>query len=471
MPGSSHAEEVNTLMGRTIAVLDPVTRVEGHLRVQITVCHGRVEVAKVQGTMYRGLENVLVGKHPDDARLICQRVCGVCPTSHGLAAVKAVECMGQAALPPNAHVLRNLLLGAELLHSHILHFYHLCLPDYIEMPTQSPWGPSFGGDRRVSPEDTNQLISHYREGFRQRRNAHTLGAVVGGKMPHPAGMALGGMTTRLSAQERLTLRGILDELDTFVQEKMIPDVDKLAAYYQDYVEIGRGTGEFLCLGAFYDPLLGRELFPAGHMRIPPPGGHVLPVDTDRIQESAYFSWYADEGARNPFDGATEPDKDKERGYSWIKAPRYKGKACEVGPYARLAMLGLIDANSSVMGRILARVVETRILVKRMKDWLEQYEEGGQTWQIFDVPDSGMAVGRAEAPRGSLAHYVVIRDRRIHRYQMVTPTSWNCSPRDGSGLPGVLEQAIQGTTVEDKDEPIEVLRIVHSFDPCMACSVH
>ena len=468
--GSFLGVEVDKVMTQTITVLDPISRIEGHLRLEINVSEGRVQHARARGTMYRGFENVLAGRHPDDARLLCQRVCGVCPTSHGLAAADAIERMQGVALPRNAHILRNLLLGAELLHSHILHFYHLCLPDYLEMPAQSPWGPSFGGDRRVSPEDTDRMMNNYREAFRQRRNGHTLGGVLGGKMPHSNGIALGGMTTRLSADEILTLRNILDEIDAFLREKMIPDSSKLASYYPDYSQIGRGTGDFLCFGAFYDPVLGRELFPSGYKRTLPGGGG-FPLDFNDVTESSYYSWYADDGTRNPFGGSTEPDKEKERGYSWIKAPRYDGKVCEVGPYARLAVLGLVDANSSVMGRILARVQEAALLARRMKEWVEQYEETGPTREVFQAPESGTAVGRTEAPRGGLAHYVIIHDYLIHKYQIVTPTSWNCSPRDGGSLPGLLEQATVGTSVQDEREPIEVMRIVHSIDPCMACSVH
>jgi hydrogenase large subunit len=277
------------------------------------------------------------------------------------------------------------------------------------------------------------------------------------------------MTTRLSGGDIQFLRELLDEIEGFVQGQMIPDGETLAAYYPDYAQIGRGTGHYLCLGAFYEPALGRELFPPGY-RAPPPAG-VAPPDMRRVQESSYYAWYADDAPRNPFEGSTQPDREKARGYSWIKAPRYQGKVCEVGPYARLAVLGAVGPTSSVLGRIQARVQETALLTGRMKDWLGQYEATGPTRASFRLPASGEAVGRTEAPRGSLSHYVVLRDQVIHTYQIVTPTSWNCSPKDEGNVPGVLEQAVLGTIVQDESEPIEVLRIVHSFDPCMACSVH
>ncbi len=459
-------------MGKILSILDPVTRVEGHLRLRLRTSDSRVEQAMVQGTMYRGFENVLVGKHPDDARIICQRICGVCPSSHGIAAADAVERIAGATLLPNAHILRNLLLGSELLHSHILHFYHLCLPDYLQMPEGSPWGPSVTLDRRLSPETTDLLFRHYLEAFHQRKKAHTIGALVGGKMPHCSGLALGGMGTRLDSQAVDRLAGLLEELLDFAVSTMIPDAHTIAEAYPDYFLIGKGTGNFLCFGAFPDPATGRDLFPAGFRPdLPSTGSPVLPVLLNQVTESARYSWFRQEGERHPLEGETLPEREKAGAYSWIKAPRYHGRVCELGPYARLAMLGIVEANSSVMGRIMARVTETALLVKHMKRWLEQYQPTEPSLEAVDPPKSGFAVGRTEAPRGGLAHYVVVREGLIERYQIVTPTAWNCSPRDDGSEPGLLEGAAEGTRLRDEGDPIEVLRIVHSLDPCMACSVH
>lgn len=457
----------------TIAILDPVTRVEGHLRLKITVSSGRVESAQAQGTMYRGFENLLTGKSPDDARILTQRICGVCPASHGVVAADAIERMKGVLLPPNALVLRNLLLGAEFLHSHLLHFYHFCVPDFIRMPESSPWGAGYGGDRRLSPEEEAEIYSHALEAFRHRRSAHTIGALVGGRMPHATGIALGGMSAALSPAASETIANLLAELETFVQGKMLPDAKKIASAYSDYFSIGKGTGNFLCFGAFPDPATGKLLFRKGFRSIVP--GHPnppAPLQMDKVTESIASSWYAGSGApQSPSQGTTVPAPDKETAYSWIKAPRYMGKVCEVGPFARLAMLGLVKTNSSVMGRILARVAETAILVQAMKKWLDLYRFDGPFRVPTETPASGTAIGLGEAPRGSLAHFVTVAGGAIDKYQIVTPTSWNCSPRDGQGTPGVAEKAAAGTPVANEQEPIEVLRVLHSFDPCMACSVH
>lgn len=457
----------------TVAILDPVTRVEGHLRLKITISSGRVASAQAQGTMYRGFENLLKGKSPDDARILAQRICGVCPASHGLVAVDAIERMNGLTPPANALVLRNLLLGAEFLHSHILHFYHMCVPDFVRMPESSPWGVGFGGDRRLSPEEEAEIYSHAMEAFQHRRSAHVIGALVGGRMPHATGIALGGMSAPLRPAALETIANLLAEIETFVQGKMVPDAKKIASAFRDYFSIGKGTGNFLCFGAFPDPASGKLLFKKGFRAIlPGPPTPPAPLQIDKIAESVGFSWYAGSGLpQSPFQGTTVPAPNKETGYSWIKAPRYMGKVCEVGPFARLAMLGLVKTTSSVMGRILARVAETAILVQAMKKWLDQYTPDGPIRVPAEAPASGASIGLGEAPRGSLAHYVTLAGGAIENYQIVTPTSWNCSPRDGQGVPGVAEKAAAGTPVANEQEPIEVLRVLHSFDPCMACSVH
>lgn len=460
-------------MAQTIAILDPVSRVEGHLRLKITISSGRVASAHAQGTMYRGFENLLKGKAPDDARILTQRICGVCPASHGLAAADAIERMRGISLPANALVLRDLLLGAEFLHSHILHFYHLCIPDFIRMPASSPWGVGYGGDRRLSSEEEAEIYRHALEAFQHRRSAHTIGALVGGRMPHATGIALGGMSAALSPAASETIANLLAELETFVQGKMVPDAKKIASVYKDYFSIGRGTGDFLCFGAFPDPGSGTLLFRKGFRSIVP--GHPTlpaPLQMDKVTESIAFSWYRGSGApQSPLQGTTVPDPEKENGYSWIKAPRYMGKVCEVGPFARLAVLGLVKTNSSVMGRILARVAETALLIQAMKKWLDQYQFEGPFRVPTAAPASGTSIGLGEAPRGSLAHYVTLAGGAIDKYQIVTPTSWNCSPRDERGVPGIAEKAAAGTPITNEQEPVEVLRVLHSFDPCMACSVH
>lgn len=455
-------------MGQTISVIDPVSRVEGHLSLEITTADGKVEEALVKGTMYRGFENLFAGKQPDDARTICQRVCGVCPTSHGLAAVNAMQHMIPVILPDNAYLLRNLLLGAEFLHSHILHFYHLCVPDYIEMPATSPWGPVYGGDKRLPAAEAEQLFNHAVEAFRQRQKAHTIGAMIGGRMPHSMAIVIGGITGGLNAEQVENIDRLLNDIHSFIETRMVPDLARLETHYPDYYEIGKGTGHFISFGGFWDPKTNKNLFAAGYRDA---AGRIMPISSSYVTESTYYSWYQGDFPGNPFGTTTVPDKNKSRGYSWIKAPRYVGQVCEVGPFARLAVSGSVQGLSSVMGRIRARVEEARLLTVQMKTWLAAYKESGPTYVFVGQPSVGCAVGTVEAPRGSLAHYVTVCNGAIDKYQIVTPTCWNCSPKDERGCAGVLEHAAVGTSVEDEAEPIEVMRIVHSLDPCMACSVH
>ena len=449
-------------------VIDPVSRIEGHLRIDTTIHQGEVTDTRVGGTMYRGFENILLGKNPDDARTISQRICGVCHASHGLASVQVIEQMAGASIPRNAHLLRNLLLGSEFLHSHILHFYHLCLPDYIEMPPSSPWGAPYGGDKRIPPGQALHLKNHHLEAFRVRQKAHTIGALIGGKMPHCTGIALGGMTRPLDTEAIQRIDRLLDEIGAFVFGKMLPDVATLEQYYPDYREVGQGTGNQLCFGGFYEPDESKYLFSAGAKTA---AGNIVPISLNLVRETSRYAYYEGDSPMNPFTEETIPSLTKDEAYSWTRAPRYMGTVCEVGPFARLAVNGMVTGNSSVLGRIGARVLETALLLQRMKAWVAKYQEHAPIWTFIDQPASGLASGFIEAPRGSLAHYVIVNDGKIARYQVVTPTCWNCSPRDHEGTPGLLEQSITGTSVANDTEPIEVLRIVHSVDPCMACSVH
>jgi len=311
-------------------------------------------------------------------------------------------------------------------------------------------------------------MDNYLEAFRCRQKAHTIGALIGGKMPHCVGIAIGGVTGRLTSEEIERIDQLIDEIATFVLGKMAPDVGKLDSYYPDYLEVGRGTGRFLCFGAFYDPDEEQYFLTPGYKA---ESGEVFPISLPLVNESTRFSYYIGDKSAVPFLGDTLPHKTKQGAYSWIKAPRYLGNVSEVGPYARLSVKGLMNGNSSVLGRIRARAIEAVLLVQQMKTWLAKYQSQEPNRALLNQPDSGLEAGFLEAPRGSLAHYVIVNEKIIKNYQVVTPTCWNCSPRDDNGTPGLLEQALIGTPVANESEPIEVLRVIHSLDPCMACSVH
>jgi hydrogenase large subunit len=477
-------------MAKTITV-GPVTRIEGHLDIEVTLdtVDGVQQVvdARVSGTMFRGFEIILKGKHPRDAIPLTQRICGVCPTSHGMAASMTLEAAygPSAAPPPNGRILRNLIHGADFLQSHILHFYHLALLDYVDSP--GVLGATSSAHRYTAPDvipgpEAAGLLENYVKAMDIRRKTHQMGAIFGGKMPCTPVFVAGGCTQTLTdtldlatageptGSERIAqFRKLLDEARGFIDAAYLPDVRSLVRRFPAYSKIGRGCGNLLAFGAF-------DLDDTGSKRLLKRGvytkGEDGPLDVGRITEHVTHSRYRDGvGALPPGEGVTEPEADKRGAYSWIKAPRYLDRPHEVGPLARAWIAGLYRRGPSVMDRLMARALETRHVAGAMAAWLGELTIDGPTSVRFRHPTSGAGIGLTEAPRGALAHWTQFEENAIRRYQVVTPTAWNGSPRDGLGQKGPIEQALIGTPVRDKEEPIELLRVVHSFDPCLACSVH
>ena len=482
----------------TTITIDPLTRLEGHLSVKIQVDGGQVTGAHSSGTLYRGFENILVGRDPRDTTLITQRVCGVCPVSHAVASALCVEAAWGVTVPDNARLIRNLILGANFLQSHILHFYHLSLLDYITGPAMSPWIPRYDTDSRFTQAQNDALVEHYVQALAARRQAHEMGAVFGGKLPHAAAFEVGGITAGPSSERINAFRGPLTSLTTFVEEVYLPDVELLAETHPDYYGIGRGYGNLLAYGAFDQDATGTsKLFQRGYCL--DGSTQILELDISHISEQVAHAWYAAPESTNtatpsgdptlphrdslplvmeggeiglyPGEGFTQPDPDKPDAYSWIKAPRYGDLPCEVGPLARLWINSDYRNGISVIDRHRARAQEAHQLVQAMSDWLDRLQEGGPIYELPSPPTEAEGIGLSEAPRGALGHWMRIEGEQVALYQIVPPTCWNCSPRDGRGMPGPLEQALLGTPVADSEQPIEVLRVVHSFDPCLACAVH
>ena len=471
-------------------ILGPVTRIEGHLDCEVTLdtVDGVQQVvdARVSGTMFRGFEPILEGKHPRDAIHITQRICGVCPTAHAMAASLTLEAAygSIATPPPNGRILRNLIHGADFLQSHILHFYHLALLDYVDSPGIAGTGSTqrYAAPDAVSGPAAAQLLAHYVKAMDVRRKTHQMGALFGGKMPCSPVFVAGGCTQTLTdtldlatvgeptASERIAqFRRLLDEILAFIDAAYLPDVRSLARRFPAYSEIGRGCGDFLAFGAFdLDETGSEKLLRRGVST----QGEVGPLDVGQISEHVTHSRYRDAGAAlPPAEGVTQPDPDKTGAYSWIKAPRYQNRPHEVGPLARAWIAGLHRRGPSVMDRLMARALETRHVARAMVAWLGELSVEAPTSARFRHPTSGAGIGLTEAPRGALAHWSQFEQNAIRRYQVVTPTAWNGSPMDALGQKGPMEQALIGTPVRDKDEPVELLRVVHSFDPCLACSVH
>lgn len=483
--------------------IDPITRIEGHLRIEIEVDGGVIHEARSSGALYRGLEQILVGRHPLDAQKITQRICGVCPLAHSTAASfcldRALGLVGK--IPENGRLLRNLILGANFLHNHILHFYHLALPDYLDPSALSKADDlaSLAGflaldghvaDRCFSQKENQRLARHYLSALTMRRKAQELVALFGGKMPHDMAIVPGGVTHRPQLEEIEAFRFRLREIRAFIEETYFPDVLLLVERYFDHLELGR-VGCFLSFGGFPEegapPQSQTCTFPAGVLG----REGAEPLDAGVIAESVACSWYEGNDSRHPLEGWTEPAsaEAKTGAYSWIKAPRYRGEAYEVGPAARLLVglsLGSEELRSSVQeglrevgikpeelgsvaGRHLARALEARYLAAKMEGWLKAVDPDGPVAISHQIPQEAEGYGMTCAPRGALGHWIRIEEGRIRNYQVVSPTTWNASPRDEQGIPGAIEQALVGTKVQS-DGIAEAGRIVRSFDPCLACAV-
>jgi hydrogenase large subunit len=454
-------------------VLDPVTRLEGHLQVAVerNDQNGTVASAQSSGMMFRGFEILLQGKDPRDAVHITQRICGVCPVNHAMASVLAMEAAAGFQAPDNARIIRNLILGADFLHSHILHFYHLALPSYIQGPAMPPWTPTYTADMRFDAAQTQNLVNHYVQALAVRRQAHEMGTILGGKLPHTNAYEFGGVTVVPDASLISRFAAYLNQIIAFVDGTYLPDVNLLAQTYGDYFDIGRGYGNLLAFGVFDLNASGSsKLLARG--RVANASGSVQAVDLNSIVEQTQYSWYTDAtSGLNPSQGQTIPSPDKANGYSWLKAPRYGGVPYETGALARMWVNGDYRAGVSVMDRHLARAQETSKIAHAMSGWLGQINLSASSYTQTPVPSSGSGVGLTEAPRGALGHWLRISNRAIAAYQILTPTCWNCSPKDGAGVAGPLEKALEGTPMSDAAQPVEVLRVVQSFDPCLSCAVH
>ena len=479
-------------MSRTIKI-DPVTRIEGHLAIEAVVDDGVVKAASSAGTLFRGFEIILQGRDPRDANRLTQRICGVCPASHATASALCLdEAFGLAGkIPDNAKLIRALILGSNFLQSHILHFYHLAALDYVDaagaVGNLAPFVPRYEGDYRVSGRENAELVNHYLKALDIRRKSQEMLAIFGGKMPHNVSIVPGGVTENPSEERITNFLWRLNEIRDFVDNTYIPDVIAVAKAYSDYFEIGKGCRRLLAYGGLDLPA-GR-LFKAG---VVSEGLQCRQFAPKNVTEDVKHSWYADStSGRNPAQGQTKPQPGKEKAYSFLKSPRYEGKVFEAGPLARmvsnylqgdegtkglidslLGQLGAdIDSLFSVAGRHAARALEAKLVSDAMVEWLQQLKPGQPAIVAAEVPDRSEGTGLTEAPRGALGHWMTIRDGKIERYQVITPTAWNASPKDDKDQPGPIEQAIIGTKVKDTDNPFELVRIVRSFDPCLACSVH
>lgn len=498
--------------------IDPITRIEGHLAVSIEVSEAAVSEAYCRGEMFRGFETILKGRDPLDAQQITQRICGVCPISHGLASVLAQDQAYGVMPPANGRLLRNLILGANYIQSHIIHFYHLAAMDFIDVTAISqyngkdpqllefkswvlaqqsaggqfpaaPFLPRYDGLYMQDAQANITAIQHYLKGLRMRALAQKMAAVFAGKMPHAAAIVPGGVSERVTAQKIAAYSAMLHELQQFIDTCYLPDVLAVAGAFPDYLNIGKGCGNYMAYGVFQDNADANSMFLPSGVLI---NGRSADLDIERITEDVGYSFYRSASGLAPWSGQTEPAPDKAKAYSWLKAPRYQGMVMEVGPLARVMIavsknkdsalaqivgrvgyqLGIgPESLDSTMGRHAARAIECKYVADQCAQWVSQLKPDEPTFTDFLIPSRARGVGLTEAPRGALGHWLEIEGYKISRYQCVVPTTWNCSPRDDKGNPGAVEQALVGTPVVDGLHPIEAARVVRAFDPCIACAVH
>ena len=503
-------------MGRII--IDPVTRIEGHLKIEAIVDNGVVKDARSTGNMFRGIELILRGRDPRDAQVITQRICGVCPQSHGIAATLNLDSAFGIAdkIPENARIIRNLIQGAHVAQDHVLHFYHLAALDYVDITDVAryegsdadlksikdfiargelgPFLPRYEGDYRLPPELNQQAVAHYVKALEIRRIGHEMVSIWSGKIPHSVGVIPGGVTSTPTVDKIMSFLWKLRILQEFINNVYIPDVLAVAGAYADYFEIGAGCKNLLSYGGYdldgkdADLTRRKRLFKQGTTSADlKPGG----LDINKITEDVRQSWYDSPSGLHPSNGETNPDYGKPGAYSWVKSPRYDGKVYEVGPLARVAVsyahgdpeitamvggaLAKLKASPqalfSVLGRHLARALSAKFIADSVEKWLLELKPGEPTFVEYTIPEESKGFGITEASRGALGHWIEIKDKKIANYQCVVPTTWHCSPRDDNGNPGPIEQAIIGTKIKDESNPFEIVRIIRSFDPCLACAIH
>jgi hydrogenase large subunit len=553
-------------------VIDPITRIEGHLRIEAEVdANNTVTKAYSSGTMVRGIEIILKGRDPREAWAFTQRACGVCTTVHAFASIRSVEDALGIKIPKAANLMRNMMIAQQYVHDHIMHFYHLHALDWVDVvsalkadPAQtsaiqqkiSPWPNSspayFAGIQskvqgivdsgqlsifanaywghpayKLPPEVNLLAVAHYLEALDAQRTFTKIHTIIGGKNPHP-NFVVGGVPmpidlnsdTALNTDRLSIIKDSIDRMITFVDQVYLPDLLAIAPYYLEYAGLGEGLGNFLTWGEFPDTdnsdtskflvprtvITGRDL-----TNIKEPD----PRDFNRMKEFITHSWYEYSDGDNvglfPWQGETkfnytgpQPPYDQlnvDQKYSWLKAPRWAETPMEVGPLARVLALyatghaqtkDLVDsvlkslnapltAVFSTLGRTAARAIETKVfadfMLQTYNNLITTIKAGdtqtfdGDRWDPLGWPSHAEGFGYMEAPRGALGHWVVIDHGKISNYQMVVPTTWNGSPRDQKDQPGAYEASLVGTPLAKPEWPLEILRTIHSFDPCMACAIH
>ena len=455
-------------MSTTITV-NPITRISGFMQIEVTIDKHKIIDAKSSGLMYRGFEKMLVERPPLDAIFFTERICGICSAAHSIVSARALEDALKVHLIQNNLYLREIIHGFEILQNHLRHFYFFMLPDFIVTPNISPISSAGGYDLRL-PDKLNKKISEdYLEAAIVSRLAHQGEAVIGGKAPHNHGIFVGGVTEKLDSYRLLECKALIQRIKNFVVDKMLEDIGIISEYYKDYFNMGKGYGNLLSFGLFDKFSEDKLKYVDGKILI---NNKIEDFKPDLISENIYSSWYDGENIYNDmYREANESNVNKEEAYSFIKAPRYMDYAMEGGPLARMILSGNYENKVSMMDRDMARVKESIKVCETMEALLDRIKPLELNLKQYSFPEDVRGNGFCDTTRGPLAHFLEVKDQKIKHYNIITPSAWNCSPMDSKGVKGVVEKALIGTEIQNINEPVEIGRIVRSFDPCISCATH
>lgn len=450
-------------------VINPVTRINGFMEIDAVLDNNIIADAKTEGLLFRGFEKMLEGRSPFDAVYFTQRICGICSTAHSVSSALALEDALGIEVTQQGRYLRDFVHACEFLQNHIRHFYQYSAPDFVRMPQDITMFETNHNDFRLPKKLNDSIAKHYFDSMLYSKSAHEMIAILAGKAPHNHGIFIGGITAQATEEKILRLREILAKIKDFIVNVMIPDAYIIAEYYKDYFNNGRGYANLLSFGVFdnYESLGTLYVNPSAYSR-----GKTENLNSYDITENIYTSWFlANTQTYTPFQTIAEADAKKEDAYSWVKAPRYKGLPYEVGPLARMWLSGDYRNGISTMDRTLARVLEAKKVAEIMVTLLNNITPNVFLQSEYEIPDEAEGVGMVDTTRGALGHWIKIKDKKIAFYQIITPSAWNLSTRSENNLPGPGERAMMGTLVKDMDAPVEIGRIIRSFDPCISCAAH
>ncbi|MFD3156445.1 nickel-dependent hydrogenase large subunit [Haloimpatiens sp. FM7330] len=453
----------------TKITIDPITRISGFLSISVEIDKNKIINAECSGTLFRGFEKMLRGRNPLDAIYFTQRICGICSTAHSMSSSLALEDALNVTPSYNGKILRDIMHGCEFLQNHIRHFYLYTLPDFVKCSNISPLYPTEEIDFRI-PEDLSKKIGeNYAKSFEFSKMAHDMLALLGGKAPHNHGIFVGGATVNVDSYKIVQLKSMLSYIKNFVSNNMLNDFNIVAQYYNDYFKNGVGYKNLMSYGVY-------DSYNEENLTYVKPGvlinGDFQNFMPHEISENIHYSWY-DNNTNNILPGSSplESNLSKKQGYSFIKSPRYNGYPMEVGPLARMILSKNYPIQISTMDRTKARVLESIKIANILDGLIDKLTLGSCGQKIYEIPTKAFGRGLIDTTRGCLGHWISIVNKKIDTYDIITPTAWNLSPKDSKGGYGPIEKSLIGTYISDEKNPIEIGRIVRSFDPCVSCATH